>query len=252
VAGVLAAGVIFTACDTTPGARDLDNLPPQLSELDFTPRVVDLGTATVDNGEVDIAFTVSVRAEDAYDDLDSVSYVVRPPLRSSEPSARGVLEPSGGGLFTANATLQLAAGLPGNYTVVVYATDRLGQLSNQVQGNLLLDDSNATGSPPVIDAVVSIPEPINPPTTLFVVATVSDPDGLVNILRVEITTPAGDTFSMFDDGEQLGDQVAGDGDYTAAFDVPAGVPEGVQTFEIRAFDRNGNQSEVVEHPVTIN
>ncbi len=252
---LIIAVLVGVGCDTVPGTRDLSDAPPRVSTLEFSPRIIDLATvnpADIDDGNLPVTLSISVDVDGgATGDISAVNYVVRPPLRSSIPIASGTLEATSGNTFSASATLTLPVGQPGNYTVVVYAADGLGQLSNQAVGNLLLDASNAPGSPPVIESVESSPEPITPPAVLIIVANVTDPDGVANLLRVEIKTPNGQTFNMYDDGETLGDQVAGDGRFTAAFDVPVGVPAGVQVFELQAFDRNGNESAVVEKPVTI-
>jgi hypothetical protein len=79
---------------------------------------------------------------------------------------------------------------------------------------------------------------------------VSDPDGLNNLLSVVVRTPNGSELEMFDDGASLGDEVAGDGRYTATFDVPQAEP-GTFTFEFQAFDRFGLSSEIVTRDVTV-
>lgn len=252
---MLLVAALQSGCDTSPGVRDLGDSPPRVTSLEFSPRVVDIALADpsdLADGELDVALSISVDVEDAAGGaVDSVHYVIRRPLRTSVPLATGTLANAGGSSFSANRTVTLPVGQPGNYTIVVYASDALGQLSNQVQGNLLLDATNAPGNPPAIERVDASPVQIRPPGTLVIVATVSDPEGLPNILRVEITVDGGDTFNMVDDGESLGDDAAGDGKWSAAFQVPAGVQPGVQRFFLQAFDRNGNESEVAEISVTV-
>lgn len=251
---LIAVVALVSGCDALPGIRDTEDRPPSLSAFDFSPRTVDISLlepSDIEDGFTDVEVTFSVAVDDGgEDDVDSVYYVVRPPLRSSTPVAGGFLQPAGGDQFSAVSTLSLPVGQPGNYVLLVYAADRQGQLSNQVQGNFFLDATNAAGNPPVVEQVDAIPEVMTPPGTLVIVATVSDPEGLVNVLRVEITLPDGQKFGMSDDGQTLGDAIAGDGRYTAAFNVASGLPPGVQVFQVQAFDRNGNASAVVDRPVT--
>ena len=246
---------VFWGCDAVPGVRDASDLPPAVSDFDFSPRTVDisqLDPQDLADGLTDVNLNVSVAVDGGPEgDVDSVYFVVRPPLRTGMPVATGVLLPVGDGRYEAASTVTLPVGQPGNYVVVVYASDQQGQLSNQVQGNLFLDATNAVGNPPIVEQVEAFPEVMTPPGTLVIVATVSDPEGLLNILRVEITTPTDQKFAMADDGESLGDEVADDGRYTAAFNVSSGLPPGVQVFKVQAFDRNGNVSNVVDRPVTI-
>ncbi len=249
----LAACLLLSSCDAVPGVRDLGDTPPAISDLSFSPTVIDISQidpSDIVDGEFDVSLQISATVEAG--DLDSVYFVVRPPLRSGTPVAVGTLGAASASRYSVSETLRLPVGQPGNYTVVVYAADAAGQLSNQVQGNLLLDATNAPGSPPEITLVEAFPEVLTPPATLFIVATVTDPDGAVNVLRVQIKTPSGESFNMFDDGDTAGDAEAGDGKWTAAFNVPVGSPAGPAVFELQAFDRNGNESAVVQKTVTIN
>lgn len=90
----------------------------------------------------------------------------------------------------------------GPYTVLVYAVDDEERLSNQVRGTLWFW---ATGGPPVIEEVQVLdtlrrPAPGEPPVVFQVVARVSDPDGLENILRVELRVNNGAPILLCDDG----------------------------------------------------
>ncbi len=143
--------------------------------------------------------------------------------------------------------IDLPRGGIGRYEVVVFATDTTGGLSNQARGALLFEV--AEGRPPVI-VRIEAPETFTPPGTLTLVAEVSDPDGLSNIRQVLVTTPNGAELSMFDDGATQEDESAGDGRYTASFNVPSASP-GPQVFRFRAVDRSGLTSETVEATITI-
>ncbi|MFV1980721.1 MAG: hypothetical protein ACC655_06170, partial [Rhodothermia bacterium] len=83
---------------------------------------------------------------------------------------------------------------------------------------------------------------------------VDDPDGLGNIASVVARVPNGQTFEMLDDGGEgsdSGDEVAGDGRYTVTFDAPEGTPAGTVQFEFQAFDRQGQESNIIVRDLTI-
>lgn len=247
---LIAAALTASGCDTPPGAELSSDRAPVVSDFEFGPADVDLADLDpqlIGDGVVNIPMHVSVRVDRAPDDLDGVRYLVRRPDRSPDALADGALTPQGDGRYRADFTVTLNSGAIGNYAVAVYAVDAGGRMSNQVSGMLRY---RATGSPPVIEHVQASPNPFTPPGELVMVVTVSDPDGLENIARVVGTTPTGVRFDLFDDGESQGDEVAGDGRYTARFDVPTATP-GQQVFSFQAIDLTGLESEVVEYPVTI-
>lgn len=240
------AALFMAACDATPGVDASDGAPPRLSDVSFDPDTVILPGG---DEPTTVTLNVSVAASDADGDLAEVAYVVRAPQGGLEPVASGPLARGAGGRYAASVEVAVEPGAVGTYTLLVYAVDEGGRLSDQLRA--LIPFVQPEGSPPVITAVEADPAVVRPPTTLRLIATVEDPDGLGNILRVEGRTPAGDPFQLFDDGQSLGDETAGDGRYTARFDVPAGVTPGVQTFTLQAFDRSGLASEIVELDVTI-
>jgi hypothetical protein len=137
------------------------------------------------------------------------------------------------------------------YSLIVYATDQQTAVSNQVRG--LIEYQLLGGEPPVILSVEG-PESITPPAIWSYVAEVTDPDGLGNIARVEART-LGQTFEMLDDGGEgsdSGDEVADDGRFTVTFEVPEGTEPTTAQFQFQAFDRQGNESEIVTRDLTVN
>jgi len=168
--------------------------------------------------------------------------------------ANGALEAAEDGRYVASVPLQFGRGQRGLYTVLVYAVDDDGLLSNQVRG--LFELAGVGLGPPVIDAI-DAPTEFQQPGRLQLIAEVSDPDGLEDIARVEVVFPEpfAATFELADDGRSAGDETADDGRYTATF-------EGVQLpadFEtpyaldlvFRAFDRDGLASDDVSFTITI-
>jgi hypothetical protein len=244
----------LAACDSAPGPVDLNPRPPVLSDFSFGPEVVNTGQLpegwqATDDG-VSGPVTVSVTASDPDGTVDEVRYVVQSPTDPTQPLALGLLESTGGNGYEASVPLTLPPGAVGNYTVLVFAIDDDRVQSGEARGLLRF---SASGEPPVIENVEADPEVVRPgqDTTLRFVVTVSDPDGLENIGSVFVTTPNGQTESMFDDGQSQGDEAAGDGQYTAQFDVPDSVTPGTQTFSFQAFDRSGLASEVVTKDIQI-
>lgn len=247
-ATLLVCGLILAlaACDAAPGPRSIDEQPPLLSDFSYSPGQV-LGSADDSAEPVPVSLAISTRASDPDGDLDHVSFVVQSPLPGRAAVATGRLESVGAGQYETTASITLPGGEVGVYTVMVYAVDRAGHASNHFRGSLIY---SAEGSPPVIERVDADPEVVKPPTTLRLIATVSDSDGLANVSRVIGTAPNGFQFQMYDDGRSSGDDDAGDGRYTASFDVPAATP-GVQVFRFQAFDRAGLSSEIVEKQITV-
>ncbi len=240
----------LTACDELPENSEFTGSPPVLSGFVFTPDFVDLTVADKNvDGDAVITLVASVSVNDPDVDLDKVVLTITSPLLDKGVIVSSELVSATGSQFSISEEVVLPAAELGIYTVRIVGYDNAANLSNQVRGNLLF--TSTTGSAPSIDNFEAFPETITPPGTLVMVATASDPDGLANILSVLITTPNNQEFEMFDDGVSSGDATAGDGRFTATFDVPAGVAPGVQTFSVKAVDRSGLESNVVEKDVTI-
>lgn len=250
VTASLCGVLILGGCDSAPGPSSLDGSPPLLSEFAFSPSHVVLNQLPpdrVDGDVVRIPVAFEVTVSDLDGDIDRLGYIVQSPVRQNVPLAEGTIDVPGPGRYEGSAEIRIPKGEVGTYTLLVYAVDREARMSNEVRGTLRFF---AEGAPPVVVRVEADPEVVRPPTTFRLVATVTDPDGLENISRVTLTTPNGATRAMFDDGRSSGDETAGDGRFTASFDVPAASP-GVQTFRVQAFDRTGLASEVVEKQIRV-
>ncbi len=253
VAAILsAAAIAWWGCDSAPGPARIDNRPPLVRDLVFSPDGVNLddpgAPATDASNRVSVPLALSVQATDPDGAVADVRFALQAPGAPAPYIAEGSLERREGDRFALSETLMLDAGRTGAYTLYVYAIDDEGRLGNQVRGSILLTN---TGSPPVVESVTASPDPIKPPfpITFVLTAQVSDPDGLANIARVVVTTPSGGVFLLVDNGTR-GDAKADDGLFTASFDVPEAAP-GVQRFEVQAFDRSGLASSVVVKEVTV-
>ena len=253
----------LAGCDSAPGLSGPEGEPPIISAFSFSPAFVDIATLppeqrTDTTAIVPLSIEVSARDEDG--DLLSVEFVVQSLVAGQPPLAQGVMSESGS-RYSAETSLVVPLGIIANYSVLVYAVDSAGQISNRSRG-LVRFTSSEVGGPPVIESVEVDPPIVRPGatgTTFRLIAAVSDPDGRANILRVDGTAPNGSPFSLLDDGVSFGDETAGDGLYTARFEVPPScdvapqpcVSPSTQTFRIQAFDRSGLASDVFEQEVTI-
>lgn len=254
--GALALGALLGAlagCDSAPGPQPLDPQPPVVSDFAFSPDSVYFDDVATAGDSAAVELTLGVRATDPDGSgIDRVAYVVQGQFEGTV--AQGTLDDAGDGRYAATVPLRLGRGQRGLYTVLVYAVDGDGLLSNEVRG---LFELAGTGlGPPVIDAVEG-PEELQQPGTLRLVAVVSDPDGLEDVARVEVEFPApfGATFALSDDGQSSGDDEAGDGRYTATFEGVQLPPEFETPYALvltfRAVDRDGLVSEDVPFTITI-
>lgn len=240
----LGAALALAGCDSVTDGQPLDGRPPEVSDFALSPDSVDFDAA-LDGDSAAVTLALTARAADPDGEVAYARYTVTGPFAGT--IAQGAMEPAGDGSYAATASFRLGRDQRGRYSVLVYAVDDGGLLSNQARGIFTL--AGAGLGPPVVEEVEG-PAEFRPPGTLRFVVTVSDPDGLGDVARVELTAPAGGVFQLFDDGATFGDEAAGDGRYTASFDVPEAAP-GAQTFVFRAFDRDGLASEDVAFTVTV-
>ncbi len=258
------AGSLLWGCDTLPGAPSLEGRPPVVSNLSFSPDSVDVAALPPDQVQGEVALvplSIAVTARDPDGFVEQVAFVVRAPLQATEPVATGTLRAVDEDRYAGEITLQLQRAHVGPYTVLVYAVDNEQRLSNQVRGILWFW---AAGGPPVIEEVL-VPDTLRrpphgaPPVTFRVVARVSDPDGLANILRVELRVAGGAPILLCDDGGKSscggvpssGDEVAGDGRFTITLALSSDNAPGVYPFVFQAIDRTGLTSEEVRRDVVV-
>lgn len=244
----------MAGCDSAPGTGDDASAAPIVSDLAYDPEMVllsQLPPSDVMEDSVRFAVTVEVRAHDADGEIREVAYAVQPPSNALRPVSSGTLERINDDRYGATFPVSVPRGGVGKYSVVVFAVDNVGRVSNTLRA---LIDYQAEGRPPVIREVIADPDTIrvDRDSVLTLTAVVDDPDGLANISSVRGTAPNGEAFNLHDDGESRGDPVAGDGRYTARFGgVDAATPNTTQLFRIQAFDRTGLASEIVEKAVRI-
>ena len=248
--------LLWAGCDAEPGPEDPTGRPPVVSNLSFTPEQLDirsLDSTQVQSGAVDIQVDVSVQVTDSDSELDRVVFVLRSPEQTQDALAFHFLESSAANQYAGSFSITFDTGLTGNYLVEVYAVDSDNLLSNRALGTLSFVND---GQPPVIDEVIA-PATIQRPATGTqqeqLVAVVSDPDGVSNVANVvfwNVNNPTA-TFSLFDDGDQGGDEVAGDGRFTVTIVISSTNATGTNTFAFQATDRSGLKSEIIRVDITV-
>lgn len=253
-----AAGVLIAGCDSGPGPVDLNGHSPVVDDLSFNPAKV-FSAGLEETIEADL--TVVVDVSDADGDLHTVFFIVQSPVPGADPVGTAELEAAGDGRYSADMTLQLPRGLAGTFPVVAFASDSAGRMSNRAVGTLVVEGGS---EPPVITdadvpATITRPAQGEPPVEFTVTATVDDPDGLGNILRVE-TVVNGATLLLCDDGGTgtcnpgfgpSGDVAAGDGVFSLTLQFESTNELGAYEFVFTAFDRAGLESEPVTRTLTV-
>lgn len=250
---MLAACTLLWACDQAPGPPTDAGDPPVLSDFSFSPH--EYAVPHDANGEaLTIPLTMAVTATDADDDLQHVSFVVQSPFSADSAAAEGTLSRTSGERFEAASDVTIPSGDVGVYTVLVYAVDQAGSLSDEVRGMLRV---HGAGEPPVIEDVVA-PDTVwrpaagDPDEHIEFIAVVSDPDGLSNVNTVEFWNAdrPSTRIEMFDNGEQ-GDATAGDGRYTRVVEISSSNQPGTNMFAFEATDLSGLSSSIVEKTVVV-
>lgn len=253
---VTAVAVVIASCDSAPGLQPANTPAPSVSGLLYSPTFVDLSSVSPQDtvgGVVPVTIEISVSVEDGDDNLRSVEYLLQSPLIGAPVIDQQDLSANGAGQYNVSTVVEIPVGAVGLYTLLVFATDDAGNISNQVRGLLNFGSSEPFGTPPVIEMVEASPDPAVPGQVLQMIATVSDAEGLSNILEVLISTGNLTNLQMLDDGGVggTGDATAGDGRFTASFGIPADQPPDTTVFFVQAFDRNGLSSEIVSKEVTV-
>jgi hypothetical protein len=249
LAGLIVLAFLLTRCDSVPNVIADDPAQVSIAGITFSPPLVDLAMVPnewLSGDRVAIPFEMSGTLQGQVERIARIEYSLEAPGSPVSVAAQGTLTRNGSA-FSGSRQLLLPLEAIGNYSLLVTVITQDERIAATARGTLRL---LAPGAPPVIERVEFNPPVVRPPTTLRVFVTVSHPGGLGRIARVEGRAPNGNLFQLYDDGQTSGDAVAGDGRYTASFDVPAAAP-GDQTFRFWAVDRTGQRSEEITATVTI-
>jgi hypothetical protein len=154
--------------------------------------------------------------------------------------------------FSASIAFSLTREQAGVYLLEVYAVDRSGYSSTVLLQQIRVRKNS---TPPVLSlpGVREVGRQGADSIQYAVTIAAADSDGLNNIQAVTVRallTRDSSALQMYDDGlRSHGDGVSGDGVFSLyTWIIPTGNPQDV-TFEFRAADRDGMQSNIVRRPV---
>ena len=252
-------------CDTMPGVENLDAVAPVVTPgtAFVAPEVIDTDLLTFENGSATTEVTLHLRVEDADGDVKTVFAVIQSPVVGAEPAGELEQTVAGNGDLTLKVPFTLREGASGTYQVVVFASDTRERISNRIFGSLIV---TAGSEPPVIDEIdipttITRPAEGEPALVIPIVVHASDPDGLDNILGIDMIVNAAATLRMCDDGGvgvcnagagSSGDVLAGDGKFTVTIQLESRNQPGQYVFEFTAIDRSGLRSAQVARIITVN
>ncbi len=255
--GLALFAALLAGCDQAPGVEPPGGDPPVLTQFEFDPHTVALGDPDLEEIGEQVRFSVTMRVnvDDPDDDVDRVAYVVQSPYSGRPALSEGELTLTTGSQYARTALVTVPKGDVGVYTVLVYAVDETGSLSDNVRGMLTY---SGQGDPPVI-LEVAAPDTIRrpaegeDPVILRLSATVTDPDGLSSISSVvfwNVERPTS-VIEMADDGESFGDEFPNDGVYTRTVQIESGNEPGETVLAFQATDRSGLKSNIVEKTIVV-
>jgi hypothetical protein len=234
----------FGSTSTSSDMLAVTNQPPRLIDVEMVPTSLERGQSVVVN-------------IDAYDGHGVAS--VQIDLREYGGEVINLTNEGAGSSWAAMVEMPIGM-TPGSQSLLVIATDGLGATVQQ----RVYTPADGVGSPefgphhvvstselPVEvlilnDRPVLVYEPAtipkSPEETFTYTVQASDPDGVERVqIKLGVYTPIGGSewATMFDDGSNGGDQVAGDGNYSILLSVREGTPIGTHEVALRALDSYG-------------
>jgi hypothetical protein len=257
---VLLSGLLLFGCDSTPNtvAPNLNASIPQISSFQYSPKTIVFENlpASQRNGNVaNVPLNISVFINDTdSNNMKRVQYTLY--QFNGKVVTSGELTKNNGSNYSATPTVAFNKAEVGNYALKVQAIDTEGNFSNVTFGNINLI---AEGGAPVLSAV-NAPTQIQRPTAGNVrrekiTATVTDPDGLASIAKVQMKALDGSEFELLDDGGKngsiSGDTTAGDGIYTITIQIESTNPLGQYAFDFQAIDRTAFRSNTIRKIIEV-
>ena len=103
---------------------------------------------------------------------------------------------------------------------------------------VVLSGCATTRQPALTDAKV-VPARLAPGEGGVITVTVVDPQGIVAVVTSTVREYEEIAYDLNDSGAD-GDEVAGDGVWTFAVEVPGGAPPGEYNWDFEAYDADGN------------
>lgn len=105
--------------------------------------------------------------------------------------------------------------------------------------SLVLFSGCATTKQPALTEAKIVPARLAPGEGAVICVRVIDPEGVIDVVTATVREYAEIALDLEDNGAE-GDQVAGDGVWTVAVEVPGGAPPGQYTWGFEAYDTGGN------------
>ena len=250
--------VFFVGCEnSTLVPQGPSGSSPVIQSLLVTPVDINIDAQTPSGGVylLSLAVQASVTDPQGEGDIREASYRLSAP-GASQPLTAGALTGTvvrpGTTVFNASVSFSVTRAQTGVYLLEVFAVDRSGFSSTVFLQQILVRKSS---TPPVLSlpGVREVARQGADSTQFAVTVSAADSDGLNNIQAVTVRAlyaRDSSTVQMYDDGvKSHGDNVAGDGVFSIfSWIVPTGNLEDV-TFEYRATDRDGGQSNIVRRVV---
>jgi hypothetical protein len=117
--------------------------------------------------------------------------------------------------------------------------------------SIIISQNPANGHPPVISNLLA-PDTVNTSqvTEFLITVTVSDHEGLADIISVTRTTPSNLVLNLYDNGIN-GDVTSGDGIFSERVSVNPAPPAGAYLFTFQATDRLGLKSNIIQKTIVI-
>jgi len=249
---------VLTGCDTDrEGVIDPSYTMPFILAFTISPEEINTDTILV-NGDVspddEIVLPIDINAEIETRGADHITlHITLTGETSSTPIDEKTIPLEPGDtpeplIINDQISTTLTRADVGTFSVSVYAETDEGLASNKLSKSLYIFREN---SPPEI---VSVEAPdtidtaeIGDGTTLTMTATVDDPDGVDDVVRVQTTNtqPNGRRVGPFDL-----DKVE-PGTFRISFEITPDAIKGTHLFEFVAFDRMGDSSEPYVHELEI-
>ncbi len=244
VQAVISATDSFGSVSTATGSLSVANQPPRLVDVELVPTSLERGQSVV----------VNIMAYDGHG-VESVQIDLR-------EYGGGVINLTNDGDGSSWAAMvEMPSGMtPGYQSLLVLATDGLGASVQQ----RIYTPADAIGSPEFgphhVVSSEDVPVEVhilndrpnlgfesstivkNPGEVFTYTVQATDPDGVERVqIKLGVYAPIGgpEWTTMFDDGSNGGDEVAGDGVYSVHLSVREGTPIGTHEVGLRALDYYG-------------
>lgn len=268
-------GFLLTSCekiDETSTPEDYSS--PVIRLIDITPVKINTDSININNGknpddsvQLNISFllTENIFSDQSYliqrfeytlfNSMNSLNQ-----LTGTIKTSKSAIEGNTGFKHSGLITFAIKRKDIGNYSLRIFGFDSKERKSNLIISNINVFREN---HPPIIEKV-SAPDTIfisEGTQKHFLIAKVSDPEGLNDIKKVYFNSfkpdgsaASGNPFQLLDDGNKLGasgDDKAGDGQYSLTIQITDQNPKGKYRFDFYATDKSDSTSNSKTHYIVV-